>query len=92
MSEQKQKHVPFRMCVGCRNMFPKKDLIRIVRDVQTGEIELDKEHSVQTRGVYLCKCEECVLSAKKKKALERNFKSAVSDKIYERAAKDWITY
>ena len=89
---KQEKHIPFRMCVGCRQMFPKENLMRMVKDKETGEIGLDKEHNIQTRGVYLCKNKDCVLSAKKKKSLERNFKSAVSDETYERAAKDWITY
>jgi predicted RNA-binding protein YlxR (DUF448 family) len=37
---KKMRKIPQRMCIGCRNMKNKKDLIRIVRTPQ-GEIEVD---------------------------------------------------
>lgn len=89
---KQEKYIPLRMCVGCRKMFPKKDLMRITKDPVTGEIILDCEQKAQTRGVYLCKNGQCILQAKKKKALQRHFKGMVSDEIYERVARDWITY
>ena len=35
------KHIPQRMCVACRKMYPQNELIRLVRDNKTGEIKFD---------------------------------------------------
>ena len=35
-----QKKIPMRQCLGCREMFPKRELIRVVRSPE-GEITLD---------------------------------------------------
>ena len=35
-----KKKIPMRQCVGCREMKPKKELIRVVRSPE-GEISLD---------------------------------------------------
>lgn len=37
----KTKKIPMRMCLGCREMKPKRELVRIVRNNQ-GQISLDK--------------------------------------------------
>ncbi len=35
-----QKKIPMRQCLGCREMFPKRELIRVVRSPE-GELSLD---------------------------------------------------
>lgn len=84
------KHIPFRMCVACREMHPKNELIRIVKDRQSGEIIFDEQQKLQTRGIYLCKNEECVKLAAKKRAIERHLKCNTNESIYERAKEFWI--
>ena len=81
-----------RMCIGCRTMRPKYELLRMTADRETGEIRPDIGHNIQARGVYLCKNEACIQLARKKRALERSFKRQVPENIYERAAEDWIRY
>lgn len=79
-------HIPMRMCVACRQMKPKSDLVRIIKG--DGGIITDKSGKVQCRGVYMCKSAECVRTGIKKKSLERAFKCAVAAEIYEMIEKE----
>jgi predicted RNA-binding protein YlxR (DUF448 family) len=47
----RQKHVPQRTCVGCRQVLPKRTLIRIVRG-PTG-VQVDPTGKLAGRGAYL---------------------------------------
>lgn len=55
----KPKKIPMRMCLGCREMKPKKELTRIVRTAD-GQIEIDPTGKKSGRGAYLCKDYQCV--------------------------------
>ena len=50
----KPKKIPMRMCVGCREMKEKRDLIRIVR-TPDGEAVLDPTGKRSGRGAYVCR-------------------------------------
>ncbi len=84
------KHIPFRMCVACRQMHPKNELIRIVKDKQDEELIFDEKQNFQSRGIYLCKNEKCIKLAEKKHAVERHLKCNADKSIYERAKEFWI--
>lgn len=79
-------HEPERMCVGCRKKAAKKDLIRLVKE--NDDILVDKKGNTLARGVYICKNEQCVALAGKKKALSRHFKRNVSDTVYDKLIKE----
>ena len=64
------KKIPMRMCVACRQMMPKKDLIRIVRTPE-GEVVVDLTGRKNGRGAYLCRSRDCLARAIKIRALER---------------------
>lgn len=84
------KKTPMRMCTGCREMKPKRELIRIVKTPE-GEIKLDTVGKVNGRGAYICKCAECLKKAQKSNALSRAFECQVSDEVYallERSIED----
>ena len=51
------KKIPMRMCVGCRQMRPKKELLRIVRTPEN-EIRLDRTGKASGRGAYICPAAE----------------------------------
>lgn len=76
------KKIPMRMCTGCREMKPKKELIRVVKTPE-GEIKLDTVGKVNGRGAYICKCKECLQKAQKSNALARAFECQVSSEVYE---------
>ncbi len=81
----KRRHIPLRMCAGCRQMKPQQELLRIVKEYQTGEVLFDPEKKRFGRGVYLCKDGGCIRLARKKHALERQFKTGALQKIYDEA-------
>jgi len=78
----KQKKIPLRMCLGCQEMKPKKELIRIVRNKEN-EISVDFTGKKAGRGAYICKSTDCLSKAIKAKRLERAFETSISDDIYE---------
>ena len=79
----KEKKVPMRQCVGCREMHQKRELIRVVKSKE-GEISLDFNGRLPGRGAYICKDAECLARAIKSKALERAFSCAISPDVYAR--------
>ena len=77
-----QKKIPMRQCLGCREMKPKKELIRAVRSAE-GQISLDFKGKASGRGAYVCPNKECLKKAIKSKAFERAFSAAIPAEIYE---------
>ena len=67
-----QKKIPMRQCLGCREMKPKKELIRAVRSAD-GSISLDFKGKASGRGAYVCPNGECLKKAIKSKAFEKAF-------------------
>ncbi len=67
---KKMRKIPQRMCIGCRNMKNKKELIRIVRTPQ-GHIQVDTGGKMPGRGAYLCPDAQCFNKAIKSKGLEK---------------------
>ena len=51
------KHVPQRTCVGCREVLPKRTLIRIVRTAEG--VRLDPTGKLAGRGAYLHNKRSC---------------------------------
>ena len=76
-----QKKIPMRQCLGCREMKPKKELIRVVRSPE-GEIALDFRGKANGRGAYVCPDAACLKKAIKAKALERAFETSIPEEIY----------
>lgn len=79
----KVKKIPLRMCTGCMEMKPKKELIRVVKTPE-GEVCVDLTGKKSGRGAYICKDTECLEKAFKVKRLSRNLDIPISDQIYER--------
>ncbi|MFO7887469.1 MAG: YlxR family protein [Eubacteriales bacterium] len=78
----KNKKTPLRKCLGCEERFPKKELIRIVKD-KKGNIILDKTGKANGRGAYICNNSECLEKAYKNKKIEKTFRSQIPENIYE---------
>ena len=72
---------PMRKCLGCNEMRPKRELIRVVRS-PAGAISLDKTGKANGRGAYLCPDPECFKKLRKRKGLERAFKCQVPEEVY----------
>lgn len=78
----KTKKIPMRVCIGCGEMKPKKELIRIVKSKE-GEISLDLTGKKSGRGAYICKDLKCLKQARKSRKLERSFSCQISNEIYD---------
>lgn len=76
------KKIPQRMCVGCQEMKPKKELIRVVRTVQE-TLEIDPTGKRSGRGAYLCPQDECLQKAIKYKRLEKALQRPVAAEVLD---------
>lgn len=76
------KKQPERMCMICRKKNDKNNLLRIVKQ-KDGSIFIDNSYNANGRGVYICNCDDCVRKAIKTRALNRAYKTEVSNTIYE---------
>lgn len=76
-----QKKIPMRQCLGCREMKPKRELIRVVKSPE-GAVSLDFKGKLSGRGAYICHSADCLKKAVKSKALERAFGTPIPDEIY----------
>ncbi len=81
------KKIPMRLCTGCREMKPKKELIRIVKTAEDG-IKLDLTGKLNGRGAYICKNKECLQKAQRSNALSRAFETNVSGEVYTELEKE----
>jgi len=77
------KKIPMRMCIGCRQMRPKRELVRVVRSSE-GRISLDPTGRAPGRGAYLCRDGACLERAMKSRALERSFEQKIDSGLYEK--------
>ncbi len=77
-----EKKIPLRKCVGCGEMKPKKELIRVVKSPE-GEISIDLTGKKSGRGAYICHSKECFLKARKSRRIEKSFETAISDEVYD---------
>ena len=60
----KKRKIPMRMCVGCREMKPKAELMRVVKP-QDGDCAIDRTGKAPGRGAYVCESAECLKKAQK---------------------------
>ena len=83
----KVRKIPQRMCLGCQEMKPKKELIRVVKNKE-GEISIDLIGKAPGRGSYICKSIDCFEKAYKAKRFERALSTQISPEIYETLKKE----
>ncbi len=76
------KKIPLRQCLGCREMKPKRELIRVVRSPE-GAIALDPGGRANGRGAYLCPNPACLKRAVRSRALSRAFATEIPQEIYD---------
>ena len=81
----KVRKVPMRMCVGCREMKPKGELMRVVKP-QEGDCTIDRTGKAPGRGAYVCENAECLKKAQKTHALERALEAKIDDAVFEQLA------
>ena len=85
----KTKSVPMRMCIACREMKPKKEMLRVVRTAD-GEISADPTGKAAGRGAYICTSEECLKKLNDKKLLNKAFSANVSPEVYQKIEEETL--
>ena len=87
------KHIPLRKCVGCGEMKPKTELLRIFKtpdilsdngELIKGSISIDLTLKASGRGAYICKDSECLKHSRKTRRLERTFSCKISEEFYDK--------
>lgn len=68
------------MCVVCRRMRDKSELIRTVRN-KDGSFVVDPSGKLPGRGAYVCRDGDCVSRLEKARGLERAFKGSVPAEV-----------
>jgi len=76
----KERKIPQRMCVGCRVMKNKKELIRVVRTPED-RVEMDITGKKSGRGAYICRDPECLNLAVKGKRLQKALQHEISEDV-----------
>jgi predicted RNA-binding protein YlxR (DUF448 family) len=79
----KVKKIPMRMCTGCMEMKPKKELVRVVRSKE-GDVSLDLTGKKPGRGAYVCRNIQCLEKAVKTKRLDRNLEVTIGEEVYNK--------
>ena len=77
------RKIPMRMCTGCGQMKPKRELVRVVKS-QAGDVSLDLTGKKAGRGAYICRDRECLQKARKARRLEKAFSCRIPDEIYDK--------
>lgn len=75
--QARQKHIPQRTCIACKQVRPKRELIRVVR-TPAGSIELDPTSKKSGRGAYVCARRSCWDIALHRGRLEREFETQLT--------------
>ena len=78
----KTKKIPLRTCIACREMKPKGEMTRVVKNAD-GEIKLDPTGKLPGRGAYICSSEECLKKLTGKKLLHKAFSANVAPEVYQ---------
>ena len=84
------KKIPERMCMGCQEKHPKRDMIRIVRSPE-GEYSVDATGKKSGRGAYICRNRECFEAARKNRGLERSFKGSIDRAVYDELERQFVS-
>ena len=80
LARMKTRKIPQRMCVGCREMKEKRELIRVVRGPD-GEVSLDSTGKKPGRGAYVCHSAACLSRAIRQKQLERQLDVSLTEEV-----------
>ena len=78
----KPRKTPMRMCVGCREMKPKMELLKVVKPKE-GDAHIDRVGKAPGRGAYVCPNIECLKKAQKTRALERALDAKIEESVFQ---------
>ncbi len=82
---ERKKHIPQRTCVACREILPKRQMIRIVKSLDG--VKIDLLGKVQGRGAYLHDIRACWMHG-----LKGALAKALRTEITEHEMADLVAY
>lgn len=77
------------MCVACRNLIDKRDMLRIVK-TNEGIIFLDRTGKSAGRGAYICDNPDCIKKLRKQKLINKAFSCAVDESVYDSIEEEYF--
>lgn len=83
------KKLPLRMCIACRELKEKKEMLRVVKNVE-GKIFIDFSSKASGRGAYICDNPDCVKKLTKFKLLNKVFSCAVERDVYAKIEEEYF--
>lgn len=90
-SNNKVRKVPLRKCLGCDEMKPKKELVRVVKNAD-GEISLDLSGRKPGRGAYVCPLVSCFEKARKGRRFEKSLSCKIPEEVYDLMKEELSSY
>lgn len=78
----KQRKIPMRKCIVSGQMFPKKELVRVVK-TKEGEVAIDPTGRQNGRGAYIGLEPDLAVLAKKKRTFDSAFSMKIADEFYD---------
>ena len=75
-----QRKTPMSKCLGCNEMKPKKELVRVVRSPEN-EVSVDLTGKKSGRGAYVCRSAECLKKALKGDRIQRALSCTVTEDV-----------
>lgn len=78
----KTKKTPVRMCLGCGEMKPKREMIRVVK-APDGGVSIDFTGKKSGRGAYICRSAQCFKAARKSRKFEKSLSCKIEEEVYE---------
>lgn len=82
----KQKKIPLRTCVVTKETLPKKELLRIVRNKDSGVL-VDLSGKINGRGAYIKKDLSVLEKARKSKILDKRLECEITEEVYKEIEK-----
>lgn len=70
-----------RKCVGCGEIKPKDELIKITHDTTNNEVVINRSNKIFGRSAYICYNNSCIESAFKKNKITKALKVSVPEDL-----------
>ena len=64
-----------RKCVGCGELKPRSEMLKITKDYLTGNVVINPDSKIFGRSAYLCYNQNCIETALKKNRLGKALKT-----------------
>lgn len=84
------KKLPLRVCTGCGQSKPKKELIRVLRTPED-EIAIDTSGKKNGRGAYICLSADCLQKAINSRGLARSLRMPIPNELLDTLKKELVS-